>query len=139
MEGERISRLLRELPRHGAPAYFTAGVLRRLSDEPRRRTFRRLAAAAAAVAVAVGVFGAHELARERGRERERREALHRLEALEARKAELENEIRSLRRLARDAQPVVYLGSTPSVDVVVDLGRLAPVRLTAHPTEGGYRR
>lgn len=142
MEEDTVSRLVRELPRHKASAHFTAGVLRRLREEPRRRRgpVPRLALAAAAVAaVAAGLLGAHQLAEERGRERARQEALHRLEALEVRTVELKNEIRSLERLARDAQPVVYLGSTPSVDVVVDLGRMAPARFASNPTEGESHR
>lgn len=140
MDEDKVSRLLRELPRYEASARFTAGVVRRLGERPRRRVgaIRMVFAAAAVVTIAAGLFGAHELAEERGREKERRQALHRLEALEARKLELEHEIRSLRRLARDAQPVVYLGSTPSVDVVVDVGRLAPARYASSSTEGEYR-
>lgn len=147
MEEELISQRLRELPRHEASPYFTAGVLRRLREGPRRRPFqrplRRLAmAAATAATLVVGIFGAHQLAEERERQQERRQALVRLETLEQQKAQLENEIRSLRRLARDAQPVVYLGSTPRVDVVVDLRRLAQrsraagVRPASFPSQQG---
>jgi len=124
MDDERLDQLLRGLPRHDASPRFTAAVLRRLrEDAPRPR--RRLAlTAATVVTLAVGlVFGAHEHTRAAERQRE----LARLEALETEKRALETEIRELRRLARDARPVVYLDSTPAVDLVVDLGRLAERR------------
>lgn len=129
MDDERLTRLLRELPRDDASPHFTAVVLRRLDHHGPRPafrgpTFRRLALAAGAAAVfAVALFGVHEATRGA----ERRRELARLEALEAEKRALEDEIRELSRLARDARPVIYLDSTPAVDLVVDLGRLAARR------------
>jgi hypothetical protein len=126
MDEQRLNQLLRELPRHQASPRFTAAVLRRLADDaPRSRPLRRLTPAAAAAAlVAAGlVFGVHEWTRGAERQRE----LARLEALESEKRALEAEILELRRLARDARPVVYLGSTATVDLVVDLERLAERR------------
>lgn len=130
MDEVRLNQLLRELPRQEASPAFTAAVLRRLADDapsPRSqsRPVRRLAlAAAAAVALAAGlVAGVHEWTRAA----ERRQELARLETLETEKRAIEAEIRELRRLARDARPVVYLDSTPTVDLVVDLERLAERR------------
>ena len=136
MDEERISRLLASLPRETASPQFTAGVLERLADAPRRRRQQRwIAAACAAVVLLAGTFGLRWWSEERARERQRQEALVRLEALEAEKRALEDEISRLRRMARDARPVVYLGSTPNLDMVLDLGRLARRRSQA---AGGIR-
>ncbi len=126
MDEERITRLLGSLPREEPSPHFTAAVLRRLEASaaaPRRPRLRWAVAACAAVLLAAGVFGVHRSG-ERARDRQRQEALVRLEALEAEKRALESELSDLRRLARDARPVVYLGSTPKLDMVVDLNRLA---------------
>lgn len=145
---DRVVRLLRGLPREEASPSFTAAVLRRLEARPARPgPVRRLAlAASAAVVLAAGVFGVDRYFEKRTEERQRREALARLETLESEKQALEREIRSLRRIARDARPVVYLGSTPELDVVVDLNRLAsrgetasPVRFAHDRSQGEHRR
>ncbi len=130
MDEERITRVLGRLPRETASPHFTAAVLRRLGEEPRRRPRRLALAACAAVVLATVAFGVHQWSEERAREQQRQEALVRLEALEAEKQALEAEISSLRRMARDARPVVYLGSTPNLDMVLDLSRLARRRTQA---------
>ena len=149
MDDQKITRILRDLPREEASPYFTAGVLRRIKSEARPAPWRRLALAASAAAVLlvslVGVRGVLEGRREMARTVvERQAALERLELLETRKQALEEEIRSLRRMAQEAQGVVYLGSTPNLDVVVDLNRLArrshaPARFVKSPIQGeNYR-
>lgn len=130
MDDPRISRLLGELPRHDASPYFTAGVLRRIRQRQPARGMgpRRLAIASSAVALLlISVLGLQEFRQHQRQQKERQEAIARLESLEVRKQVLEDEIRTLQRLARDAQPVVYLGSTSNLDVVVDLRRLASQR------------
>lgn len=132
MDEERISQLLRSLPREEASPYFTAGVLRRLreGESPRRRIPRRVLAAVAAVLVLALAFGA----REGWHRYQLRQSRARLAALRAEHEALNTELRALRELAAEARPVVYLGSRGDVDLVVDLARLARQRRqrTARP-------
>ena len=138
MDEERITRLLGSLPREQASPHFTAAVLRRIEAgaAPPRPLRRWAVAACAAVLLAAAGFGVHQWSEERLRDRQRQEALARLEVLEAEKRALEAEIARLQRQARDAQPVVYLGSTPNLDMVLDFSRLARRRAQ---TPGGQVR
>lgn len=127
MDDPQLSRLLSELPRDEASPYFTAGVLSRIRQRrpvPRAGLWRLALATTFAAALLVSGLGLREFRDQHRHWKERQEAIARLESLEARKQRLEDEIRTLQRLARDAQPVVYLGSTSNLDVVVDLRRLA---------------
>ena len=71
------------------------------------------AAAAAALILALG-FGWREW-------RQHQEIQH-LEMLLAEKQELQAELESLRRLTAEARPMVYIGSSENVDLVLDLER-----------------
>ena len=123
----KLSKLLRSLPREAASPYFTAGVLRRVRDEESRRRMQPMerfvvAAAALALVVAVGL-GWNGLRLERERVQGRQAAVVRLEALEAERAALEEELVALGRTARVAEPV-HLTSTGDYDIVLDMTRLA---------------
>ncbi len=126
-DNQKLSELLRSLPREEASPYFTAGVMRRLRDAEGRRRFqpieRFVVAAAALALVAAAGLGLNELRLERERAQERQAALTRLDALEAERAALEAELAALRRTARAAQPM-HLTSTRGYDVVLDMTRLA---------------
>ncbi len=116
MRDDRVSAALKSLPRERANAGFTAAVLRRIEEPPRRLLPARwmmTVAAAAAVVVALG-FG--------WREWRQRQDLEHLEMLLAEKQALQTELESLRRLTAEARPTVYLGSREDVDVVLDLER-----------------
>jgi len=126
-DDERLGELLRSLSRESASRGFTAGVLARLrQDEQRRRRFfglplerAVLAAALVFLALAGGL-----LMRQKMADAARHEALARIETLEAQRDALEAELLALQRDARDAQGVIYLGSTPDYDMVLDMSRLA---------------
>lgn len=124
----RLDRLFTSLPRATAPAGFAARVLRRTRPEPRPRpgVWLALAAtAAAAIIAAVMLRPADELKPPGAALASERAALereyHRLAA----------ELEALETLKASARPVVYLGSGPQTDFVLDLERLAR-RLPAQP-------
>lgn len=133
----KLSELLGSLPREKASPYFTAGVLRRLSEPQGRRRLlpiERFVTAAASVAlVAAAVLGLNSWRLDRERAQERQAALARLEVLESERATLEKELAALKRTAQDAEPV-HLISTPDYDVVLDMKRLAR-RAQARPAAG----
>ncbi|MBW8879267.1 MAG: hypothetical protein JF614_30380 [Acidobacteria bacterium] len=123
MEDQRLTDLLRELPREHARPGFTARVLDVLEplDAPRRMaprwSFRLATAVAAATLVAVAI-SAGAL---RGGARQHREAVQARQTLEELRAEhgrLEQELREI-----SAPPVVYLGGDEKVDYVLDLGKM----------------
>ena len=119
MNDDRISSALQTLPREEAGPGFTAAVLQRIEEPPRRTVPRpwAMAAVAAAVLLALGLGW-----REWRHQQEQERAVAQLEVLLAEKQELEEELRSLRRLASQARPVVYLGGNERVDLVLDLAR-----------------
>lgn len=116
---DRLSRALKSLPRERAAAGFTTAVLARLDERPRRPAWpaRPLAVAAAVllVALATAALSWRHLETERD--------VARLEALRSEKLALETELARLERLAREARPVIYLGGTSDLDLVLDVGRL----------------
>ncbi len=124
MEDQRLTDLLRELPREHARPGFTARVLEEL-DAPRRttprRSFRLATAVAAATLVAVAIT-AGALRELRGGARQHRDAVQARQALEELRAEhgrLEQELREI-----SPPPVVYLGGDEKVDYVLDLGKMS---------------
>jgi hypothetical protein len=113
----RLTVALKALPRFRASELFTAEVLRRL-DEPRPRivVWRWATLGAALLALLVSV----PLVRQAREQRD-------LDAARRKLAEIRNEHRSLARdveRLQTASPVIYLGGTEQIDVVVDLSRLA---------------
>ena len=121
MQDQRITELLRELPREEARPGFTARVLDRLDridEAPRAAWQPRLAVAVAALALLVtaGIVGL-----EQRRDARAAEALRALQELRAEHSELRRELREL----STAPPVVYLGGDEDVDLVMDLRKVQP--------------
>ena len=138
MSDERLRDLLKSLPRHRAPARFDERVLERLDAPPPRtgfgRPMARLALAAAAMIVAVTVIGIVGRAvapspaggtasgpQVAGNKQSSEAA--RVQELRRQHDELMRELDALREQSRTASPLLYLGGTDQLDVVVDIGRL----------------
>jgi anti-sigma factor RsiW len=123
MEDNRLTELLRELPREQARPGFTARVLERLDAAPRTTTPRwsfRLALATAAAVLAAVAISAGVLTDWQGRGREGRQAQAQqaLQEIRAEHGRLEQELREMTE-----SPVVYLGGDEKVDLVLDLGKV----------------
>jgi hypothetical protein len=129
MDDRRLETPLRELPRARAGADFTARVLARLDEPPRRRpphpiplgrlAMAGLAATAAlVVALAAGPLrpGAGEGAQRRLRAAEARRLL---EELRREHRALASELDAL----AEEEPVLYVGGDEEVDLVLDLSRV----------------
>ncbi|HEX3553275.1 MAG TPA: hypothetical protein VIA62_08600 [Thermoanaerobaculia bacterium] len=142
MEDQRLTDLLRELPREHARPGFTARVLDVLEplDASRRtaprRSFRLAPALAAAtlVAVAISAGALMELWRGARQHRDAVQARQTLQELRAEHGRLEQELRDM-----SAPPVVYLGGDEKVDYVLDLGKVrnAEVEMSAPATPVAY--
>ncbi len=144
MKDEDIEKLLRSLPRQRASAEFTPRLLKRLATPSSQSTTAWLRArpllAGAAALLLLGTLTAgmrhwYEL-------RERAEAAQRIETLRSEYEALERELDELRSLAAASQPVVELGGTESVDILLDLRTLnagAGQDQQARPQRVDYRR
>lgn len=155
-----LGEALRSLPRHRAEEGFTEAVLDRVDrldegpdappDRRRARPAARWLAAAAGLAGLLLAAGAGLLppgdAGDPAGSGAGAQGSARLEALAAERARLEEELQEIRRLAREGAgepmgrgaPVLYLGGTEDVDLVLDLGRLADARPTRGTVPAGYR-
>ncbi|RMG44725.1 MAG: hypothetical protein D6718_09495 [Acidobacteria bacterium] len=132
--GDWLARELAELPVPAAGEGFTDSVMRRLREQPRRRTGRRaLAVALAAAAIApAALWLAGRAAGERPPAR--------AERLAEEERRLRRELEELRRALEAEAPVVYLGGDERLDLVVDLGRLAGrARAAVRPASARARR
>jgi hypothetical protein len=117
MEDQHLGRLLRELPREKARQGFTPRVLARLDQAPpaRMRWQPRLAAALLAAAVVAGSVMRYErTVAQRAAKVARAEQL--LRELRAEHGAIKRELDALPQ----APPVLYLGGTEDMDLVVDL-------------------
>jgi hypothetical protein len=138
MSDERLRDLLRGLPRHRASANFDERVLERLDAPPPRtgfgRPMARLALAAAAMIVAatvIGFVGRGVAPSPHGRPADGPQVASsaqsgeavRVQELRRQHDELMRELEALREQSRTASPLLYLGGTDQLDVVVDIGRL----------------
>ena len=134
MNDDDVGNLLKKLPRHEVSPEFTERVMERL-DEP--ALVRRGWVFAGACALLIGVWLGAVVLEERN---ERRETAERLEMMRDEYRALEVELKELRSLASEAQPVLDLGGTERVDFVFDLRGLAQERgkARAQPTSHSPR-
>ena len=139
-EDRHLDELLRSLPREDTSPGFTAGVMARVRDLERPRAFFHLTLERAVLAAAL-VFmtlAGGLLVRQKIADVKRHASIARIEAMETERAALEAELLALQRDARDAQGVIYLGSTPEVDMVLDMGRLARRRAASNVRDPNVR-
>lgn len=130
---DSITDTLKTLPRMKARHDFTAEVLQRLEDTPTsagwRSPQRWIPALAAAMVMLAVTWTVHQAERET----QRQAALTRIEALRSEREALEVELDSLRRLASQNRPVLYLGADQGVDLVYDLSHLKKGNQVEIPT------
>ena len=120
---DKLRSALKSLPRERAGAGFTAGVLGRLEERQRPAAAFRGAGrwpllAAAAVLLLAVTLGA----REWWHFHQQQQATARLAGMEQERQVLVAELAELRRQVAGAQPVVYLGGSNELDLVVDLAQ-----------------
>lgn len=129
MKDKDIERLLRSLPRQKASPEFTTRLLRKVSERreaPFRETRWLAPRPLLAGVAALLLLGATTTGLQRWYElRERSQAARRVEALRSEYEALEKELEELRSLAATSQPVVELGSTENMDILLDLRTLTP--------------
>ena len=118
-DDDRLSALLADLPRPAAPSGFTERLFRRVEHRRlRQRRIRRwtwtVGAAAAATLLVV------LLVDRPAPPSETRQLAARAEALRQEQLDLRRELEALRVLAEETAPVLYLGSEPDYDLVLDL-------------------
>jgi len=118
MKDERLDELLKSLPREGASDDFTARVLERI-EQPRPRFAQQNRWLAAAAVIFIVVLGGITA----GRMIEQKREEERLAAVRAAQAEIARELREVKRLSEQVDPVVYLGSGENVDYLVDFRHL----------------
>ncbi|MGH9461679.1 MAG: hypothetical protein ACRD1X_10715 [Vicinamibacteria bacterium] len=126
MKDEDIEKLLRELPRQTASPEFTPRLMGKLEKPPSSPTTAwRGSRSFIAAAVSLMLLGALVSGLRHWSElRERSEAGQRIEALRNEYEALERELEELRSLAAASQPIVDLGGTENVDVLLDLRAIA---------------
>jgi hypothetical protein len=127
-----LRRALRGLPPAEPGPHFTAAVLARL-DRPLASTRRQLPAWVAAAAVVALLASAWGAVAGRAAIGERRKA-----ELFRESAAIAVELQALREQASRASPVLYLGGTEEVDLVLDLATLpvaAAVRVPGGSADG----
>lgn len=117
MKDERLDELIGSLPRAQVSDDFTARVLARIGEQSESRYgFPWMAAAAVIIVVLIaGLAGQHFV--------EKKQREEQLQAARVEQAEIERELREVKRLSAQTSPVVYLGSTVDADYLVDLRQL----------------
>lgn len=123
MNHEELSKLLRSLPRQSASAGFTTRVVAKARDRRIRRPQWKFVTATMLVVVVLSIAGV--------RISERNERA-RLKELRQEQAEIRKELNQLKEISRDAEPVVYIGTSGSYDVVMDVSRNGKVSSTNVP-------
>jgi len=117
MKDERLDEIIGSLPRVRVSDDFTARVLARIDEHPaRRHGFPWMAAAAIALCVLIAGIASQHFVEKKQREEQ-------LQAARVEQAEIERELREVKRLSARTSPVVYLGSTMDADYLVDLRQL----------------
>ncbi len=123
MNHEELSELLRTLPRETASSGFTSQVMRRTRvrrvEAPRWRLV--MATALVAILAMVSVAGVRLVAQ---RERTAR--------IRAEQIDLRRELEQLKAISKDAEPVVYVGSSGAYDVVLDVSKQKRITSTNVP-------
>ncbi len=121
---EQLDALLDGLPREDVPTTFATAVTRRI-DARRRRSARRRTLVAAAVVAALGssTWLTHD-------HRARRMSATQEAAIRLELRQLGAELERLEEQRARARPVVLLGTTEEVDIIVDVYRLATHRARA---------
>jgi len=152
LRNEPLRDALRRLPAETASGDFSARVLARLDDPPPRSAILRLAPVAGMLLLAAVAFpmawhlmnpapevpGPASAAAQPAptaspppsadRAAQRARARAELAALRAEGQRLDQDWRQYRRLAREVEPVLYLGGNENVDVLLDLQRVPPEAL-----------
>lgn len=128
-----VAGLIKDLPRTEASHDFTSRVLEKL-DRARRRRSRRRAVVTVSLLLALAGLGSWAADRY-----EESRAAARLSALRAEYRELESELRKLRTLAAEIEPVLELGGTDEVDFVFDLRDVEAQPPEAQPVSHEQRR
>lgn len=124
MNHEELSELLRSLPRQPASTGFTTRVVAKARDRRiRRPQWKFVTATMVVVVVVLSIAGV--------RISERNERA-RLNELRQEQAEIRKELNQLKEISRDAEPVVYIGTSGSYDVVMDVSRNGKVSSTNVP-------
>jgi hypothetical protein len=123
---EELSELLRSLPRENASNGFTTRVMAHARERRAERPRWRVAAATALVAIIVMVSVAGV------RLAERRDERLRVEKMRAEQVQLRNELELLKEMSKKTDPVVYVGSSGSYDVVLDVSKQKRVTSTSVP-------
>lgn len=112
MNETRAGESLRELPRVSASPAFTREVMRRVrADEREQPLFWRIAAAFAMAACLIAVL---QLAIIQQRQQARTTALR------AEQQQLEADLEAVKKIARDAEPVVVLENDQGTRVIMDI-------------------
>ncbi len=126
MNHEELSELLRTLPRETASTGFTSRVMGRTRTRGAAAPRLRFATATALVAilVMVSVAGARMV--------EHRETRVRTAKMRAEQLELRKELDQLKAITKQAEPVIYVGSSGAYDVVLDVSKQKRVTSTSVP-------
>lgn len=132
---EQLRRALRAVPADEPGPHFTAGVLARLGRAPAAARWRPslLPAWAVAAVVLFGLAGGWGVVNHRAAAAERRRAELRSET-----AAIAAELAALREEATRSAPVLYLGGTEEVDLVLDLATLPVAAALRTPGAGADR-
>ncbi len=133
MNDQQLSEILRSLPKERADEDFTAKLLTRLEASPpaTSSTVTRYRFAVAACLCLILLGGGLVGAWHWQRLDTKRQTLAELDALRSEQRTLERELAELVALTR-SEPIVYLGGSEEVDLVIDLANLARRQYPTRP-------
>lgn len=117
MRDQPLERILRSLPEgEPGPDFFTEVEQRIETRRRRRRRHRVLGSIAAILLLGATIVGVRE-------HRDGTAKARQVEELRAERAQIEAELEDLRTAVHESPPILYLGGTEEVDIVLDLRRL----------------